>query len=86
MRSLIFFNNYLVSNKCCADEQEMPGITQSLSTAKTQCLIETREGRKNNSIADESAENESKRLNQWKTVVTCTMDCVGKVTGMVLIK
>lgn len=60
-----------------------------------QCLRDVkkiqRENAKNSSESSDKSENDvglknlmsCDRLNQWKTVVTCTIDCMGQKIGMV---
>lgn len=85
---------YFVSHKCCEFDSNATDSTEMMATAKNQCLTETRKNRqKNNASDDDVIQGDGglynmfscDRINQWKTLVTCTIDCMAKKLGVVKI-
>lgn len=73
-------------------EIDVPELNQTLAAAKQQCLMDVRKSRKSVNASDDTIEGDGglysmfscDRMNRWKTVVTCTVDCVAQKVGMVI--
>lgn len=76
--------------RCCNEEVELP-FNDTFLTTKAQCIAANRKMlRKNNDTQGKSEDDSGlsnlfscDRVNRWKTVVTCTIDCVAQKLGMI---
>jgi hypothetical protein len=91
--SLEDFFSFFSSNRCCNKENDLI-INQTLTAAKEECMIESRKVMRKSTAGDAGEENfegdgglynmfSCERTKRWKTMVTCTIDCVSQKVGMV---
>lgn len=78
-------------NRCCDKEPEPSVLNQTLLSAKAECMTEARKSMKKFNASEDTVDGDGgfynmfscERTNRWKTMVTCTIDCVAHKIGMV---
>jgi hypothetical protein len=93
---ILFVNSKLIlifRKRCCENESDSVGLNQTLLTAKAQCMTEARKSMKKFNASEDTIDGDGglynmfscERSNRWKTMVTCSLDCVSHKIGMVKI-